>query len=123
MLQAFGFTKILCQSIKVLLRDAHAQVEVNDLISHPFELSRSIRQGYPLALSLFVIASDALFYMLRDNSHSPRVKGISLPDDSELINIQFADDTTLFFELSKENLDALSTKLSLFSEAAGAKIS
>lgn len=123
MLQAFGFPEIFCQSVKVLLRDSHAQVEVNGLISHPFELSRSIRQGYPLAPTLFVIASDALYYLLRDNSHSPRVKGISLPDDSELINIQFADDTTLFFELSKENLDALSAKLSLFCEAAGAKIS
>lgn len=70
-----------------------------------------------------MIALDALFYLLRDNSLSPKVRGISLPDDLELLNIQFANDTALFFELSKENLNALSSKLSLFCDASGAKIS
>lgn len=33
MLQAFGFPKIFCQFVQILLRDAHAQVEINGPIS------------------------------------------------------------------------------------------
>lgn len=87
MLQAFGFLDNFCKYVKVLLQDASAQIEVNGSLSHNFQLSRSIRQGCPLAPVLFVIASDALYYLLRDNSLSPYVKGIKLPDNSNLLNI------------------------------------
>ncbi|XP_057819421.2 uncharacterized protein LOC131032462 [Cryptomeria japonica] len=98
MLDAFGFPSFFCDIVKMLLRDAHAQIDINGSLSTPFPLGRSIRQGCPLAPGLFVIASEALFYILRDNTLSPAVKGITLPDNKELINCQFADDTSLFHE-------------------------
>lgn len=54
---------------------------------------------------------------------SPRIRGISLPNSSDLINIQFANDTALFLELSQQNMDSLVSKIRLFGEASGAKIS
>ena len=123
MLEAFGFPPSFCNTVQVLLSDASAQVEVNGVLSSPFSLGRSIRQGCPLAPSLFVIASEALFYILRDNSLSPNVRGIYLPNDEELINCQFADDTALFFELSESNFKALQYKLNFFFSISGAKIS
>ena len=86
MLEAFGFPPSFCNTVQVLLSDASAQVEVNGVLSAPFSLGRSIRQGCPLAPSLFVIASEALFYILIDNSLSPDVRGIYFPNDEELIN-------------------------------------
>ncbi|XP_059075477.1 secreted RxLR effector protein 78-like [Cryptomeria japonica] len=61
MLESFGFLGEFCQIVKVLLHDASAQIDINGSLSTPIVLSRSIRQGCPLAPSLFVIASDALF--------------------------------------------------------------
>lgn len=49
--------------------------------------------------------------------------GITLPNDSELLNIQFADDTSLFLELSFDNLICLRNKLDMFGKASGARIS
>ena len=100
MLQAYRFPEEFCRSIQVLLKDASTLIEVNGNLSHPIPLSQSIRQGCPLALTLFVIASDALFYLLRDITLSPKVHGITFHDDSEFLNIQFADDTSFFLELS-----------------------
>lgn len=57
--------------VKVLLKDAFARVEVNGSHTQPLQLGRSIRQGFPLALDLFVIDSNALFYILGDSTFSP----------------------------------------------------
>ena len=80
-------------------------------------------QGCPLAPMLFVIALEALYYILRDNSLSSKVRGIYLPNNEELINCQFADDTALFFELSENNFKNMQVKLNLFCSISGAKIS
>ncbi|XP_059067729.1 secreted RxLR effector protein 78-like [Cryptomeria japonica] len=74
MLEAFDFHDLFCHCVLVLLVDAHAQIEVNGVTSQPFKLGRSIRQGCHLAPALFVIAYDVLFYLLRENSLSPKVK-------------------------------------------------
>ena len=122
-LQAFGFPDEFVRYIQVLLKDSSARIEINGFLSNPIPLSRSIRQGCPLAPALFVIASDALYYILRDDTISPKVNGISLPDNSELLNIQFADDTSLFLELSCLNIQLLNLKLELFETISGARIS
>ncbi|XP_059075279.1 uncharacterized protein LOC131875229 [Cryptomeria japonica] len=123
MLESFGFPGEFFYYVRVLLQDGSAQIDVNGSLSPPISLSCSIRQGCPLALALFVIASDALYYLLRDSSLSPKVNGVRLPDDNELINIQFADDTALFVELTKTNIDHLNQKLHLFGSISGARIS
>ncbi|XP_059076993.1 uncharacterized protein LOC131876187 [Cryptomeria japonica] len=73
MLEAFGFPSEFYTYVKVLLQDASTQIDVNGSLSSSIMLSRSIRQGCPLAPALFVIASDALFYLFRDNSLSPKI--------------------------------------------------
>ncbi|XP_059064479.1 uncharacterized protein LOC131856642 [Cryptomeria japonica] len=123
MLEAFGFPPFFCLVVQTLLKDACATVEVNGIPSPSFPLSRSIRQGCPLAPALFVIASEALFFILRDFSVSPNVRGICLPNNEELLNCQFADDTALFFILTENNFNALKGKLDLFCSASGARIS
>ncbi|XP_059074592.1 uncharacterized protein LOC131064526 [Cryptomeria japonica] len=123
MLEAFGFPPYFCLAVQTLLKDASAQIEINGVLSPSFSLSRSIRQGCPLAPALFVIASEALFYILRDSSLSPEVRGLYLPNNDELINCQFANDTALFFELSEVNFRVLQGKLDLFYSASGARIS
>lgn len=96
MQQSFGFPLFFCNDVQILLKDVCAQVEVNGSLSEPFPLGCSIRQGCPLAPALFIIVSKALFYNLRDNTLSPKVRGLYLPNNDELINSHFADETTFF---------------------------
>lgn len=123
MLEGFGFPSEVCTYVKVLLQDVSTQIDVNGSVSSSIILSRSVRQGCPLALALFVISFDALFYLLKDKSLSPKVNGIRLPDANELMNIKFADDTALFLELTKQNMDNLSLKIQCFGSISGAQIS
>ena len=70
-----------------------------------------------------MIAAEALHYLLRDESISPRVFGLLLPNADEILNVQFADDTSILFELTQENMHHLIAKLDLFCIALGSKIS
>lgn len=123
MLRAFYFPPNFCSYVKFLLIDALALIEINDIFPQPIKLSHSIMQGCPLAPTLFFIAFDAFFYLLRDNSLSPKVHGIILPDNYELLNIQFAYDTSLFLELSQHNIHYLNQKLEIFGKVSRACIS
>lgn len=87
MLDSLGFPVSFCKIVQTLLSDANAVVEVNGLKSDNIILSRSIRQGCPLASALFVLATDAMHYILKDFNLSPKVKGITLPNKEEVINI------------------------------------
>lgn len=113
MLEAFDFPKEFCMFVQVLLKDASTRIEVNG----------SIRKVYPLASALFIIPFDVIFYLLREGNFSPKVRGITLPDKADLLNIQFADDTALFLVLSKDNIDSFVTRLRYFGDASRVRIS
>lgn len=122
-MEGFGFPSHFCNMVKVLMNDANACGEVNDIKSDFFDLSRSIRQGCPLASILFVITTDALYYLMRDCRSSNKVQGLILPNGEDLSNIQFADDTTILTKLEHDNMDTLMAKLELFCKASDNKIS
>ncbi|XP_059070573.1 uncharacterized protein LOC131040178 [Cryptomeria japonica] len=122
MLHSLGFPAEFCRMVKTLLSDANASVEVHGIRSPNFALTRLIRQGCPLALALFVLVVDAMFYILKDFSITPPVKAISLPNRDEIVNIQFADDTAILLNLEEDNLDALLKNIELFCLASGSRI-
>lgn len=121
-LEAFGFSKGFCEMVEILLKDASPQVEINESLSHIILLSRSIKHGCPLAPAFFFIVVDAMFYLLKETSCYPKVKGITLPNNMDLVNVQLVDDTTFFLKLEEEKFSSLLCKLRIFCEALGAKV-
>lgn len=117
-----AFPLFFCTWIEILFHDLSTVIDVNGCLPEPIQLQRSIRQGCPIAPSLFVIAADALFYILRASEFGPPVKRIRLPDNSSLLNAQFADDTALFSELSEANSDYVLERSEFFRLASGAKV-
>lgn len=85
-------------------------------------LSRSMRQGCRLASVLFVFVVDVMYYVLQDCNMTPRVKVISLPNKEEIINVQFADDTTILLVLEEENLSSLLHNIEIFGKSSRSKI-
>ena len=106
----------------MLFTDSFIIIDVNGNLTSPIPLGRSIRQGCPIAPSLFVIVVDALFYLLRAPSLDSLVKGLLLPNNDTLLNSLFADDTTLFLELEEINFCDTLDRLEFFCLASGAKI-
>lgn len=69
-----------------------------------------------------MIASNALFYLLWESTVSPKIRGIRLPNERELLNVQFTNDTSIFPELDKENMESLMMKLEVFFMASRERV-
>ena len=63
-LKQMGCGENFCIMVKTLLGNATARVNVNGDLTEAFKLSRSIRQGCPLAPLLYTIASDGLTWLV-----------------------------------------------------------
>lgn len=103
MLKPFGFPEYSCRWIEVLFKYSSTVIDASGNLTNPIPLGRSIRKGFPISPSLFVIAVDALLYILRAPSLGPPIKVILLPNVDNLLNSQFDDDSVLFLEI-EENI-------------------
>lgn len=104
-LKDIGFGPRFIQSIQIIFGDAFACIIINGSHSLSFDLHRSIRQGFPLAPSLYVLAVEGFRYFVGFVIFAGHVRGISLFNSpSQLVNGHFAND--LFLTLLKEENNA-----------------
>ena len=91
MLQAFGFPSYFCKQINILLKDSSTVIDINGDLSNNIKLQRSIRQGFPLSHFLYVLVENTLGYVLEHYNQMGLIKGMSIPDNSMVINSDFAE--------------------------------
>ncbi len=106
--------------MRSLYHSASSAIKLNGVIGDSFPLSRSVRQGCPLAPYLFILATDVLGHMLDDQHY--RVKGLSLPRGDQIKDQTFADDTALYLQGSHANMERAQKVLSLFCKASSSKV-
>jgi exonuclease III len=115
-----GFHATWINQVMALNENAAAAVIVNGEQSKTFKLQRSVRQGCPLAPYLFLLTVDVLGQMLQHPECG--VKGLKLPDNTSITNQMFADDTLLFLDGTKDNMDKALNVINRFGAASGAKL-
>lgn len=98
-----GFHPTWINQVMSLNENTAASVVVNGEQSKTFPLQRSVRQGCPLAPYLFLLTVDVLGQMLQHPDY--RVQGLRLPDNSSITNQMFVDDTMLFLDGTRDNMD------------------
>jgi hypothetical protein len=119
-LNKLGFNSTWISWVRALYTDSWCSVGLNGQTSDPFKLTRSIRQGCPLAPFLYLFVADCLGYILEQDE---AVTGLKLPENGgEVIDQEYADDTNLYLEGSLWNLNNTKRDLEVFASASGAKI-
>ena len=73
-LKQMGCGENFCIMVKTLLGNATVRVNVNGELTESFKLSRSIRQGCPLAPLLYAIAADGLTWLVRGKMEQGKIK-------------------------------------------------
>jgi hypothetical protein len=115
-----GFNSTWISWVRALYIDSWCSVGLNGQTSDPFKLTRSIRQGCPLAPFLYLFVADCLGYILEQDV---AVTGLKLPENGgAIIDQEYADDTNLYLEGFIQNLDCAKQALGIFASASGAKI-
>ena len=87
-------------------------------LSRPFNIERGCRQGDPIAAYVFLLCAQILLLIV-DNNNS--IAGISIKKHSYKIT-QFADDTTIFLDGSRDSLIATLNTLEIFGSLSGLKV-
>ena len=122
-LHDIGCGRKFIKSVQVLLGNATTHVSLNGNLTQGIKLQKSIRQGCPLAPLLFVIAADALGWLVQDKMQHGLIKGIPVEGfPNDLCLEQFADDTNALLLNDPSNLDQFLMCLELFCRASGSVI-
>ena len=121
-LKSFGFGEKFCNWILMLYKRGESSVLTNGFLSSFFDITRSMRQGCPIAAYLYILQAEPMALAIRKSN---KICGIKLPvvegQRHEARISMFADDTQLFHSTEqsiKEGFDILDT----YSKASGAKI-
>ena len=117
-LEFFNFGNDIRRWIKVFYTDITSCVQMNGRYSGYFPICRGVRQGDALSAYLFLLCGEVLCQMLQRNEI---VKGIKIRDEEAFLS-QFADDTALFLDGSKESFEEAIHILSLFASTSGLTI-
>ena len=114
-LKFFNIGESIQQWVKLFNSDITATVLQCGITSKFFPIERGCRQGDPIATYLFLLAAQILFLMISNNKN---IKGIRIGNAEFLIS-QFADDTTLILDASRQSLSASLNTLEVFGSMSG----
>ena len=95
----FNFKPNIIRWIESFYKNIKSTVIVNSTTTPWFPIERGCRQGDPISPYIFLICSEILAHMVRQ---SDKIKSYSIYGEQILIS-QFADDTSLFLDGSKES--------------------
>ncbi|MCO5558501.1 hypothetical protein L7F22_012086 [Adiantum nelumboides] len=110
-LSRMGFPDAWIRGIFALYRSASVAVTIGGHDRRTFTLSRSVRQGYPLAPYLFSFFAETMALYLR--GRTPQIQGLPMPIDGspDLVEQEYVDDTMIFCQYDSDTLDRLQSTL------------
>jgi len=88
------------------------------VVSDAIKICRGAKQGDPIAAYLFILCAEILSIMIKNNK---LIKGITIENIEHNLT-QFADDTTLILDGSKESLQSALNVLEVFGSFSGLKV-
>ena len=121
-LKKYGFGPKFCNCISMLYKHGQSCINTNGFLSKYFSISRSMRQGCPIAAYLYILQAEPMAQAVRSDD---KIEGIELPAVdgyvSEARIAIFADDTQLFHR-SEKSIKRGFGILKTYCRASGAKL-
>lgn len=114
-----GFSQWWIDRIMNYLRSSELSILVNGLPTSRFKPSRGLRQGCPLASYLFLLCSEGLVGLLKNQVVMGRIKGIQCTRNVRYQSLIFADDSLIMGSAYEQNCNNIRDTLSLYAEASG----
>ena len=117
-LKTFNFGDNFRKWFDILYKDAESCVINNGTYSEFFKLNRGCRQGDPISPYLFILVAEILANSIRKND---LIRGIKIKNKMFTLG-QYADDTFVLLDGSKESLSETIKCLDMFAKFSGLKI-
>ena len=117
-LQTLGFGEQFVSWIKILYTGIESALDINNILSDFFPIDRSVRQGCPLSMSLYILFQEPFY---RAVIASRIIRPLRLPDSSEIKILGYADDSTIAV-MDDESLLEIYNIVVKFEDAMGSKL-
>ena len=117
-LKALNLPENFIHWVQCMYKNVYSQIEINGTLTKKINIKRSVRQGCPLSMLLFVLSAEGLAEMIRQNQS---IKGYKITPSSEKKIVAYADDTTLLLTDKVSIQQSLET-IERYCNASGAMI-
>ena len=117
-LSFFRFGPDIKKWIEIFYRNIKSCVVVNGQVSTLFQIERGCRQGDPLSPYIYLLCAEILAVRIRQSSGVTEIK----IKDVEYLISQFADDTSIYLDGSRESFENVIKILTEFVLWSGLKI-
>ena len=120
MMIKLGFLKVWVERIMSCVSTPSFSVRINGKAYRSITPSRGINQGDPLSLYLFLLCAEGFTSLLARAEFEGRLHGVALCRNAPYItNLLFADDSLIFCQANKVEVQVVSDTLQLYAEALG----
>ena len=114
-LEHFDFPHQFINTINTLYRNIQSTININGQITKPIQVSRGVRQGCPLSLSLYILTAETLAnYINKDHT----IKSFPIATTKLL---QYADDITAILPTTQD-IHKTTQKIEKYCKASGTKL-
>ena len=101
--------------VKIMYTEIYSKVAINGATTKEIKILRSVRQGCPLSMLLFVLSAERLAEKIRTNKN---IEGYKITPTTEKKLVAYADDTTLILT-NKKSKNSINT-INDYCKASGA---
>ena len=105
------------------VKSASFSVKLNGGLSRGFSPSRGLRQGDPLSPYLFLFCVEGFSALLKHAQQEREVKGVTFGSTGpHVTHLLFRDDSIVFLEGTRSNMEKLKEILRQYEEASGKRV-
>ena len=101
-----------------MYQDVYSYIEINGKLTKKIRIKRSVRQGCPLSMLLFVLTAEGLAQKITTNTN---IKGYRITPTQEKKLVAYADDTTVILTEPKSIKEAIET-INTYCNVSGAEM-
>jgi hypothetical protein len=117
-LHALGLSRVWGSWISALLSTARTKIMLNETPGDRVCHARSLRQGDPLSLMLFLLVMEVLGAMFRRANAWSLLQSLGAPSITYCVSL-YADDMVLFLASQHQDLQVAWEILQIFKDASG----
>jgi hypothetical protein len=122
-MQKLGFPPRIVGLVMQCVRSVQFSVKVNGNLLDPFNLSRGLRQGYPMSPYLFLLCGEGLSALLNFYNNGYIDMGMRVCNRAPWItHLLFDDDSLIFINANVASATRLNEILNIFNQASGQQV-
>ena len=116
--EKYGIPSSFIDMVKLLYARSTVQINVNGVLTDPFEIEKGVKQGCPASAALYILAINPLLKRINTDIN---IQGTITSTGQTIVALAYADDISIIIR-NQHEMDVVNKHFELYEEVAGAKL-